>query len=295
VDIIRIPEEIPQVSALVDSSATSSFIDQTFVAQHNILVVKKSTHVPVEVIDGRTIASSAITHETTPLELRIGKHAEKIVLNIISTPHHPVILGLPWLQAHNLIIDWRFRTLTFSTQRCTSQELEAQKNTMLNPAKNPMVKNPKRVGTNSNFVKFVLSSLAIKNPSVARTKPCPVKNPVENPAQKTNPIRIFFDGAVPFYQTTKNLQVFAIHINPANNKNPQSEPKPVKLPEKYKDFVNVFEKNKADQLPEHRPYNCPIDLEEGHSPPFGPIYGLSEPELQALRDYLTENLAKGFI
>jgi hypothetical protein len=32
VDIIRIPENIPQVSALVDSGATSSFIDQTFVA-----------------------------------------------------------------------------------------------------------------------------------------------------------------------------------------------------------------------------------------------------------------------
>ncbi len=31
VDIIRIPEDIPQVSALVDSSATFSFIDQTFV------------------------------------------------------------------------------------------------------------------------------------------------------------------------------------------------------------------------------------------------------------------------
>ncbi len=125
VDIVRIPEEIPQVSALVDSSATSSFINQTFVAQHNILVVKKSTLVPVEVMDGRTIASSAITHETTPLELRIGKHAENIVLNIISTPHHPVILGPPWLEVHNPIIDWRSRTLTFSTQRCTSQEPQA--------------------------------------------------------------------------------------------------------------------------------------------------------------------------
>jgi hypothetical protein len=92
VDIIRIPEDIPQVSALVDSGATSSFIDQTFVAQHNILVVKKSTPVPIEVIDGRTIASSVITHETTPLELCIGKHMEKIVLNIISTPHHPTSL-----------------------------------------------------------------------------------------------------------------------------------------------------------------------------------------------------------
>jgi hypothetical protein len=140
-----------------------------------------------------------------------------------------------------------------------------------------------------------MSSPAIKNPPVARTKPCPIKNPVENPAQKTNPVRIFFDGTVPFYRAAKNLQIFAIHVNPANNKNPQSEPKLVKLPEKYKDFVDVFEKNKVDQLLEHRPYDCPIDLEEGHSPPFGPIYGLSKPELQALRDYLTENLAKGFV
>ncbi len=105
-DIIRIPEDIPQVSTLVDSGTTSSFIDQTFVAQHNIPVVKKSTPIPVEVIDGRTIASNEITHETTALELCIYKHTEKIVLNIISTPHHLIILGLPWLEAHNPIIDW---------------------------------------------------------------------------------------------------------------------------------------------------------------------------------------------
>jgi len=105
VDIICIPEDIPQVSALVDSGATSSFIDQTFVAQHNIPMVKKLTPVPVEVIDGRTIASDAITHETTPLGLCIGKHTKKIILNIISTPHHPIILGLHWLEAHNPIID----------------------------------------------------------------------------------------------------------------------------------------------------------------------------------------------
>jgi hypothetical protein len=114
VDIIRIPENIPQVSALVDSGATSSFIDQTFVVQHNIPVIKESTPIPVEVIDGRIIASGAITHETTPLELCIGKHTEKIVLNIISTPHHPIINGLPWLEAHNPIIDWRSRTTVLS-------------------------------------------------------------------------------------------------------------------------------------------------------------------------------------
>jgi hypothetical protein len=140
-----------------------------------------------------------------------------------------------------------------------------------------------------------MSSPTVKNPPVVRTKPCPVKNFVKNPAQKTNPVHIFVDGAVPFYRVAKNLQVFAIHVNPAKNKNPQSEPTPVKLPNKYKDFVDVFENINVDQLPAHCPYDCSIDLEEGHSSPFGPIYGLSEPELQALCDYLTENLAKGFI
>jgi hypothetical protein len=140
-----------------------------------------------------------------------------------------------------------------------------------------------------------MSSPVVKNAPVVRTKPCPVKNLVKNPAEKTNHAQIFVDGVVAFYRADKNLQVFAIHVNPANNKNPQSEPTPVKLPEKYKDFVDVFEKNNAYQLPAHHPYDCSIDLEEKHSPPFGPIYGLSESELQALRDYLTENLAKGFI
>jgi hypothetical protein len=225
------------VSALVDSGATSSFIDQTFDVQHNFPVIKKSTLVPVEVIDGRTIASGAITHETTSLELCIGKHTEKIFFNIISTPHHPIILGLPWLEAHNRIIDWRSRFLTFSAQRCTSQEPHAQENTLSSPAKNPVVKNPKRVGTNSSFLKSVMSSPAVKNPQLVRTKPCPVRNLVKNPAQKTNPIQIFVDRAVPFYRAAKNLQIFAIHVNPANNTNPSSEPTPVNLPEKYKDFV----------------------------------------------------------
>ena len=60
------------------------------------------------------------------------------------------------------------------------------------------------------------------------------------------------------------------------------------LPSKYEDFGDVFEKKNVDLLPEHRPYDCLIDLQEGASPPFGPIYGLSEPELQALWTYLCQ-------
>jgi len=38
----------------------------------------------------------------------------------------------------------------------------------------------------------------------------------------------------------------------------------------------------------HRPYDCKIDLKEGSTAPWGPIYPLSETELQTLREWLKE-------
>ena len=67
------------------------------------------------------------------------------------------------------------------------------------------------------------------------------------------------------------------------------------LPSKYGNFVDVFKKKNADHLPEHRPYDYPIDLQVHTSPLFGPNYGLFEQELEAFHTYLDENLEKGFI
>ena len=57
----------------------------------------------------------------------------------------------------------------------------------------------------------------------------------------------------------------------------------------------MFDKVKANRLPEHRPYDCPIDLQLGKEPPWGPIYNLSPTELEVLREYIDENLANEFI
>jgi hypothetical protein len=45
----------------------------------------------------------------------------------------------------------------------------------------------------------------------------------------------------------------------------------------------------ADTIPDHRPYDCAIDLQDGTQPPFGPIYNLLENELAELQKYIDEN------
>src|SRR5882672_1112399 len=44
-----------------------------------------------------------------------------------------------------------------------------------------------------------------------------------------------------------------------------------------------------------RPYDLKITLDEGTALPYGPIYSLSQEELAALRKFIDENLATGFI
>ena len=63
----------------------------------------------------------------------------------------------------------------------------------------------------------------------------------------------------------------------------------------YCNLEGVFFEEKADELLVSGPYNHEIKLEEDCWPPYGPIYPLSTPELQVLREYLHDNLAKRFI
>lgn len=67
------------------------------------------------------------------------------------------------------------------------------------------------------------------------------------------------------------------------------------VPEEYHKFADVFSKTRVNTLPEHRPYNLKIELEDGAVPPLGSIYSLSKLELDTLREYIEENLCSGFI
>jgi hypothetical protein len=63
------------------------------------------------------------------------------------------------------------------------------------------------------------------------------------------------------------------------------------IPDKYRAWADtVFNPSEFDKLPEHRPYDIDIELEEGKTPPFGPIYRLTPDEREAVAEYVSSNL-----
>jgi transposase InsO family protein len=68
-----------------------------------------------------------------------------------------------------------------------------------------------------------------------------------------------------------------------------------KLPEAYKDYSDVVSKAASDTLPPHRLYDHKIILEKDATFGYTPLYKQSASELKATKQYLVENLDKGFI
>jgi transposase InsO family protein len=69
----------------------------------------------------------------------------------------------------------------------------------------------------------------------------------------------------------------------------------LQVPDEYSEFRHLFEEQQQETLPQHQEWDHEIVLEEGKKPKHGPIYRLSVSELEALKEYLDENLRKGFI
>ena len=89
----------------------------------------------------------------------------------------------------------------------------------------------------------------------------------QKPQQKQIILRVIFINTTSLQLASQHNQSSYAYINLT------SEEAYIKidneLPSFYQDFQDVLEKKNEDAPPEHRPYDCPIDLEQGTTPPYG--------------------------
>ncbi|KAI1000918.1 hypothetical protein K3495_g7280 [Podosphaera aphanis] len=88
------------------------------------------------------------------------------------------------------------------------------------------------------------------------------------------------------------LSIKELDLTPANE---ESRLLRSKLPSWLHQQLPAFSKLDSRVTPPHRPTDHKIVLRKGSHPLFGKLYGMSREELLALREWLQDNLSKGFI
>ncbi|RKF62889.1 hypothetical protein OnM2_029079 [Erysiphe neolycopersici] len=85
---------------MIDSGASTSFIDDKFVKKYQLITRPKGIAEAVHVVDGRESASGLITHEID-LPLNINDHSEILTFQVTRIARYDIILGKSWLSKHD--------------------------------------------------------------------------------------------------------------------------------------------------------------------------------------------------
>ena len=207
-----------------------------------------------------------------------------------------MILGMPWLEKTNPMIDWVSKTVEprplppISTDlRSVSKDPISQspvkpQSSVQPPSKPPSVED-------SSDICDVSPSLDL--PTFRRRHPHPHRHrlPAILPTKNINPKRdellLFSIVDVTDLKAAAEAQVNLLSASASAE---------TTLPPEYAEYADVFEEKNSEVLPPHRPnVDHEIPLVPGAKPVYGPIYNLSETELKVLREYIDKMLAKGFI
>ena len=101
--------------ALIDCGATGiSFVDEDFARHHQLPLTPLKQPRALEVIDSRPISSGDITHAAN-VTLSIHEHREELPMFVTKLGHYPIVLGIPWMELHDVAIRFSSRTLTFGS------------------------------------------------------------------------------------------------------------------------------------------------------------------------------------
>jgi len=93
------------VKALLDSGTTGIFVDKKFVEEHGFRLEKLDRPVEVKNVDGTSNSGGNITHELECNVFYRGHH-ERLRIDVCDLGRTKMILGIPWLAAHNPEINW---------------------------------------------------------------------------------------------------------------------------------------------------------------------------------------------
>ena len=288
-------------TAMVDSGATSVFIDQGFVKRHNLIPRQKSSPQPLTVADGRQSSGGLVTQEID-LSMQVLQHSEQLTFHVTSLPQFPVILGRSWLNKHNPEISWSSNSIKFPPS-CSS--------CLMAP--------PSPVSSTSTFISApapptMPPAPPALPPAPPPAPPPPAVPPAPPPALPPASAPPVLPPALPAIsllsldelnklRAKEPLQIFAVNVEFLKAHLAKKELTPAeelamlksKIPAAYHHHLPLFTKQAADKLPPHRYIDHAIELLPDSKPPFGPMYQMSDLELQALKKFLKENLDKGFI
>ena len=99
-----------EVTFLIDSGVSECFLNTTFVEKHELKTAKPKEKLRIQLADGTMRVSNFIVEQACA---EFEDHTEFLNFSIMPLPKYEAILGKPWRDRWNPIINWKRNSLVW--------------------------------------------------------------------------------------------------------------------------------------------------------------------------------------
>ena len=186
-------------------------------------------------------------------------HMERTEVDVIGGQKWEVILEMPWLECHNLEIDWKTGEVRMT--RC-----------------------PEECGKQWRPVQGKSGWEKQKEEEAREEK--------EERREKKEKKRTQKKGKT--VEVKRVAEEWEIWDEQEETAKSEAEAKKL-VPEKFHQWIKVFGKKQSERMPTRKLWNHAIDVKEGFMPKKRKVYPLSREEREEVREFVKEQLRKGYI
>ena len=275
---VKLERHLRLFQSLVDCGSSINLVHENVVSALKIPVIP-CVGPKVSLADGKTTLSC---NSYVVLSYSVAGIFRRDTFFVSAIGSQPLILGMPWLEKVNPLIDWVQKTVEQrpSTQLRPISESPPSPNEIPAPRAAP-------------------ESTEHTTPASPSPTPRPRSRlPAILPTRCINPKRdkIILYSVVDITNLSAAVESAISSSTVAQVNSIQSLHPPTSVPDEYAEFADVFEPKNSQKLPPHRHgVDHEIPLVPNSKPVYGSIYNLSETELKTLKDYIDNMVAKGFI
>ena len=268
---------------LIDSGAGGKFIDQNYVRNAGFKIQTLERPIIARNVDGTENKKGKIT-SFVDLELTINEKKMMTCLLITGLWKQRIILGFPWLNEHNPDINWKTGEFTWRTNNDEwKQPFRIKRHHEKHPC-DPLEQAK------------TLARLASRPTITEEPDPEEKLNHTQNPTKGNKILLAYLEEEQKpneLWMNAKTTATIEFHLKHDDKK--ENLPIDQQIPELFHDYLDVFDKEKADQFPEPRPWDHKIELKEGFQPKSFKTYNLTPEEQKELDQWTKDNLEKGYI
>jgi len=246
------------VEVLLDSEATGLVMSSEFARKQGFKFKKLERLMQVRNVDGSFNKEGPIEN-TVEVNIYYKGHMERTEIDVIGGQKWSVILGMPWLACHNPRIDWKTGEvkMTRCPEECGKQWRPVQGKSGWEKQKEEETREEKEE---------------------RREKKEKKKN------QKKGKM----------VEVRKVAEEWEIWDKEEEAAKSEEEAKKL-VPEKFHRWIKVFGKKQSERMPTRKLWDHAIDVKEGFVPRKGKVYPLSREERKEVREFVEEQLRKGYI